>query len=148
MLSHDEGLTIGVYAWRQRQANPTPRMLADAELGELIGKIHDQSYGTYGGLRVTAELRLGLGRQVNHKRVQRLMRERGLQGVTRRRRSKRCVTDPAVSDDLVHRQFRPDRPNRLWIQDIERHEALSNRAVVKGHGHRLVAACRLKLRAA
>jgi hypothetical protein len=35
---------------------------------------------------VTAELRLGLGRDVNHKSVERLMRERGLQGVTRRRR--------------------------------------------------------------
>ena len=39
-------------------------------------------------------------------------------------------------------------PNRLWVADIERHEALSNRAVVKGHRRRLVAAGRLKLRAA
>ena len=67
------------YAWRHAQANPTPRMLADADLGDLIVKIHDQSFGTYGWRRVTAELRLGLGRQVNHKRVDRLMRERGLQ---------------------------------------------------------------------
>ena len=59
--------------WRHRQANPTPKMLADADLGELIAKIHDQSRGTYGVPRVTAELRLGLGRQVNRKRVARLM---------------------------------------------------------------------------
>ncbi len=112
------------YAWRNRQANPTARMLADVDLGDLIIKIHDQSFGTYGALRVTAELRLGLGRQVNHKRVQRLMRERGLTGVTRRRRTKGCTrsraTDPR-SDDLVHRQFRPDRPDRLWVQDITQH---------------------------
>ncbi|MDQ3352866.1 MAG: IS3 family transposase, partial [Actinomycetota bacterium] len=74
--------------------------------------------------RVTAELRLGLGRQVNHKRVERLMRERGLQGVTRRRRAKGCTRsrpDDPRSDDLVHRQFRPDGPDRLWVQDITQH---------------------------
>jgi putative transposase len=39
-------------------------------------------------------------------------------------------------------------PNQVWSWDIERHEALLNRAVVKGHRHRSVAADRLKLRAA
>jgi hypothetical protein len=62
------------HAWRHAQVNPTARMLADAELGDLVVKIHEQSYGTYGTRRVTAELRLGLGRVVNHKRVERLMR--------------------------------------------------------------------------
>ena len=112
------------YAWRHHQANPTARMLDDVDLGELIVKIHDQSFGTYGWRRVTAELRLGLGRQVNHKRVERLMRERGLSGVTRRRRATGCTrsraTDPR-SDDLVHRQFRPDGPDRLWVQDVTQH---------------------------
>jgi putative transposase len=112
------------HAWRHRQANPTPRMLDDVELGELVVKIHEQSLGTYGALRVTAELRLGLGRRVNHKRVERLMRERGLQGITRRRRTKGCTrsrpTDPR-SADLVCRQFRPDGPDRLWVQDITQH---------------------------
>jgi putative transposase len=112
------------YAWRHRQANPTARMIADIDLGDLVTKIHDQSFGTYGTLRVTAELRLGLGREVNHKRVQRLMRERGLQGITRRRRGKGCTRSRAAdsrSDDLVHRQFRPDRPDRLWVQDVTQH---------------------------
>jgi transposase InsO family protein len=112
------------FAWRHQQANPTARLLADAELAEVIAKVHDQSFGTYGVPRVTAELRLGLGRQVNHKRVERLMRAQGLQGVTRRRRAQGCTrsrpADPR-SDDLVHRQFRPDRPDRLWVQDITQH---------------------------
>lgn len=70
-------------------------MADDADLAELIAKIHDQSFGTYGAPRVTAELRLGLGRRVNHKRVQRLMRVQGLQGVTRRRRTKGCTRSRA-----------------------------------------------------
>jgi putative transposase len=112
------------FHWQQLQTNPTERMLADRELTEVIGKIHDQSFGTYGVPRVTAELRLGLGRQVNHKRVERIMREQGLQGVTRRRRAKGCTrsraSDPRA-DDLVHRQFRPTEPDRLWVQDITQH---------------------------
>jgi putative transposase len=112
------------YGWRHRQAHPTARTLADVELGELVVKIHDQSFGTYGIPRVTAELRLGLGRRVNHKRVARLMREHGLQGVTRRRRTTGCTrsrpNDPRA-EDLVRRQFRPDGPDRLWVQDITQH---------------------------
>jgi len=53
------------FHWRNLQTNPTVKMLDDVELAELIGKIHDQSHGTYGSPRVTAELRLGLGRRVN-----------------------------------------------------------------------------------
>lgn len=111
------------FRWLHLRANPTVKMLDDVELGELVGKIHDQSHGTYGAPRVTAELRLGLGRRVNHKRVERLMRTRGLQGVTRRR-AKGCtlrnIADP-LADDLVHRQFRPEQPDRLWVQDITQH---------------------------
>jgi hypothetical protein len=50
--------------------------------------------------------------------------------------------------DLVDRDFEATRPNQLWVADIERHEALSNLAVMKGHRRRLVAAGRQKLRAA
>ena len=44
--------------------------------------------------------------------------------------------------DLVDRNFSPLAPDRLWVADFERHEALLNRAVVKGHRLRLVAASR------
>ncbi len=30
--------------------------------------------------------------------------------------------------DLVDRDFEADRPNRLWLADLERHEAFSDRA--------------------
>lgn len=40
------------------------------------------------------------------------------------------------------------QPKQLWSWDIERHEALLNRVVMKGHHRRLVAASRPKLRAA
>lgn len=34
------------FAWHPAQANPTDRMLAHAELGDLVVKIHEQSFGT------------------------------------------------------------------------------------------------------
>jgi transposase InsO family protein len=64
-----------------------------------------------------------------------------------RRRKGRSPATPA-HDDLVRRNFTAEAPNRLWLADIERHEALPNPVVVKGHRLRLVAAGRLKLRAA
>jgi hypothetical protein len=48
----------------------------------------------------------------------------------------------------VDRRFDATQPNRLWVLDIERHEALPNLAVGKGHRLLLVAASGFKLRAA
>ena len=45
-----------------------------------------------------------------------------------------------MHDDLVQRDFSADDVNELWLTDIERHEALLNLAVVKGHRFASVAA--------
>jgi putative transposase len=72
---------------------------------------------------VHAELRLGLGTPVNLKRVERLMREAGIQGLYRRRRHVTTVRDPAgqLGADLVNRRFTVDAPDRLSITDITEH---------------------------
>ena len=53
-------------------------------------------------------------------------------------------SDPAAiyPPDLVNREFHPTGQDELWTTDIERHEALLNRAVMKGHRLRAVAAGR------
>ena len=88
-----------------------------------IKHIHEESRGTYGSPRVHAELSLGLGLPVNLKRVARLMREAGIQGLYRRRQRGCTVRDPDAqpSDDLVNRQFTVDAANVLWITDITEH---------------------------
>jgi putative transposase len=112
----------GYYAWRARQVTPTPRMAAEVELTATIREIHAASRGTYGVPRVTAELRLGIGRPVNRKRVARLMASAGLQGLTRRKGWRRAKQDTvAFAEDLVARSFRPDRPDVLWVADITQH---------------------------
>jgi len=137
----------GYYAWQERP--PSARARSDAALLERIRAIHVKSRGTYGVPRVHAELKEE-GTRVGRKRVARLMRTAGLQGVSRR---KGCWTtirdrDAQAAPDLVQREFVALEPDRLWVADIERHEALSNRAVRKGHRQRLVAASRPKLGAA
>lgn len=110
----------GYYAWRGRPVS------AREEVNELVTKhieaIHAESRGTYGWPRVTAELRLGLGLPVNHKRVARLMRVAGLQGLHRRRRGRRPgLGGGVVEADLVNRAFTVTGPNKLWLTDITEH---------------------------
>lgn len=108
----------GYHAWRRRA--PCARAVADAVLTEQIRAIWTRSRGTYGTPRVHAELWLDHGQRIGRKRVARLMRAAGLEGVHRRRavRTTRRDRDAAPAPDLVQRQFRPSAPDRLWVADI------------------------------
>jgi transposase InsO family protein len=86
----------------------------------MIKEIHEESRRSYGSPRVTAELRLGLGLAVNRKRVERLMREHGIQGIYRRKGRKNPV-NAATEEDLVKRQFAVGGPDVLWLTDITEH---------------------------
>lgn len=111
----------GYYEWLARPQSP--RVQENELLLKQIRQIHEESRETYGSPRVHAELVLGLGLPVNLKRVARLMRQAGIQGLYRRRRRGCTVRDPdaAPSADLVNREFTADAPNRLWITDITEH---------------------------
>ena len=110
--------TSGFYAWASRA--PSDRDLSDAWLIEKIKHVHRENRGVYGSRRVTAELRLGEGVVVSRKRVQRLMRQSGVSGLTKLKRGRTTIRVPGVrvADDLVKRRFRPDRPDVLWVADI------------------------------
>lgn len=115
--------TSSFYDWRHRKVSPSPRARQDAALTERIRKIHAQSRGTYGAPRIHAELRLGEGIGVGRKRVARLMRSAGIEGVYRRRRGGCTRRDPGaeLAEDLVNRQFDVDGPNELWVSDVTEH---------------------------
>jgi len=137
--------------YTHRQHAPSRRALGDAELTERIIAIHAASKATYGAPRVHAQLRRD-GMHCGRKRVARLMVRAGLAGRCPKRWRKTTIPDPSAearAEDLIRRKFGPGvELDTRWCGDIERHEALSNRAVMKGHRHRLVAASRSKLRAA
>ena len=99
---------------------PSDRALTDAWLTDKIRRIHDASRGLYGAPRIHAELRLEHGVRVGRKRVARLMKAAGIAGVRPRKRWRTTIRIPGITPatDLVERQFRPDRPNVLWVADI------------------------------
>jgi putative transposase len=108
----------GFYAWQRRA--PCQRAREDELLLKRIRSIHGRARGVYGVRRVHAELRLAHDIRVGRKRVERLMREAGISGLTRRRRGHTTIRVPGVrvASDLVARDFNPQAPNRLWVADI------------------------------
>jgi len=57
---------------------------------------------------------------VGQKRVARLMRQAGLQGVTRRKTTWTTRREPGAepAPDLVQRDFKAEGPDQLWVADI------------------------------
>ena len=109
--------TSGFYAWRDRA--PSARAQLDAQLLVQIREVHQRSRQTYGRPRVHAEL-AEQGVRVGPKRVGRLMRAAGLQGVSRRKGIYTTVRDVNArpAPDLVQRCFAAERADQLWVADI------------------------------
>jgi putative transposase len=108
----------GYYAWLSRPASA--RALRDAELIEEITRIHRDNRQVYGRPRIFAELKDN-GEAIGEKRVGRLMRQAGIQGVSRRRRGPKTTRrnpDARPAPDLIERAFATDGPDRLWVADI------------------------------
>jgi putative transposase len=105
----------GFHNWERRA--PSDRALSNAWLTEKIREIHAGTRGVYGAPRIHAELRLEHGIRVGRKRVARLMKAAGIAGVRPRKRWRTTIRLPGITPatDLVERQFRPDRPNVLWV---------------------------------
>jgi putative transposase len=121
----------GFFMWRRR--SPSPRQLRFAWLTDLVRAIHADSRGTYGWRRVNAELTYGHGVIVNRKTVRKIMRIQGLHGLPGPRKGFRSKATMVTTADLVDRRFDRPAPDQLWVADLERHEVLPNRVVVKGH---------------
>ncbi len=136
-------LDVSASAYYQRATGErSARQIADEQLLARIEQLQAANYHAYGYRRTWKALRRE-GVEVGRDRVKRLMRAHGIQGAKRRGKPWRTTTpDPRAQrrPDLVARDFSAEGPNRLWVADLERHEALLNRAVVKGHRGQLVAA--------
>jgi len=83
-----------------------------------IKEAFDGSRGRYGARKVWHQLRRDK-HDIARCTVERLMREKGLQGVTRGK-TKTTVPDPAqpCPDDKVNRQFVAAMPDQLWVSDF------------------------------
>ncbi|MFF0830184.1 IS3 family transposase [Brevibacillus sp. NPDC003359] len=90
----------------------------DRELKRLIQSIYDDHEGRFGYRRIRDELR-NREHKVNHKKVQRIMKELGLKCLVRIK--KYCSykgTVGLIAPNILNRNFTADRPYEKWVTDI------------------------------
>jgi transposase InsO family protein len=107
----------GFYASSKRAV--ATRTTQDAVLVLEIRLVHKRLKGIYGSPRMHRELR-AKGYRVSRKRVERLMRENGLQG--RQKRRFRRTTDSKhahpIAPNILQRDFATTAPNEVWVTDV------------------------------
>lgn len=108
----------GYYAWSH--ATQSKQAAMNEELSKIIGEVFVEHHGRYGSPRIAAVLRQR-GYRCNHKRVERLMREKGLQARVRKRWKPR-TTDSRhphpIAPNLLLDQPAPKAINEVWVEDI------------------------------
>ena len=83
-----------------------------------ITAVYHENKGRYGYRRVTAELH-NRGILLNHKTVQRLMKELGLVCRVRMKKYRSYKGEKgATADNELNREFRAEKPNQKWVTDI------------------------------
>jgi putative transposase len=107
----------GFYDWRNRKISR--RSQENQALMDQIRVIHSQVMETYGSPRMHAEL-LAQGQRVSLGRVERLMRENGIQAKQARRfkRTYQHREVQAPEENILDRQFYALEPNKKWVSDI------------------------------
>lgn len=109
------------YAFKARK--PSARTIRDQRLATRILEVYTQNYSCYGVRKIWHELNRHYQQEfgtVAKCTVERLMRQLGIQGVTRRKKrpSTRSVAPSQCPVDLVKRDFHRGGPNQLWVADI------------------------------
>ena len=98
----------------KRMNRPDP----DADLKAEIKAIYEEHEGRYGYRRIRDEL-ANRGQKVNHKKVQRIMKELGLKCVVRMKKYKSYKGNVGkIAPNILDRNFKADAPNEKWVTDI------------------------------
>jgi len=107
----------GYYTWAEQK--PSRHTEEDKFLTGLIEEIFKDHYKRYGSPRIWAELK-DLGYKVSRKRVERLMREAGLQARRRQKWVKTTDTNHSlrVSENILGQDFSAAFPGQKWVSDI------------------------------
>ena len=88
------------------------------EVKEVIAAIYHENKGRYGYRRVTTEL-CNRNMPMNHKVVQRLMRELGLVSRVRMKKYRSYKGEVGkIAPNLLNRDFKAEKPNKKWVTDV------------------------------
>jgi len=109
----------GYHQWFMRSARRDKRRQAERKLVDVIKQVHDESFCTYGRIRVRRELR-DQGIIVGEKRIGDLMQQQGLRAKAGKKF--RATTNSAhskpVAENTLNREFAATAPNQKWVGDI------------------------------
>ena len=88
------------------------------EIKKRITKIYNNHQGRYGYRRITMQLRED-GEVINHKTVEKLMKDLGLKARIRRVRYRSYKGDVGrIAPNVLERDFAADKPNEKWLTDV------------------------------
>ncbi|MGI8387830.1 IS3 family transposase [Robertmurraya sp. P23] len=94
------------------------RLDKDTELKTMIQAIYHDHKGRYGYRRIKDELK-NQGHNVNHKKVQRLMKELGLKSIVRMKKYRSYKGKVGkTAPNILDRNFKAESPNEKWVTDI------------------------------
>lgn len=108
----------GYYAWRKR--DKSLRCMEDETLLKEVIRIHEAARGVYGSRKITREINRRSEKRVNHKRVERIMRENGIRSKSHKKY--KATTNSRhhlpVAENILNRDFAADRPGQKMVSDI------------------------------
>lgn len=108
------------YAAKRRQVAPSARAVRDAVMMQVLMVLWVANRKVYGADKLWRAARRA-GHEIGRDQVARLMRQLGIEGVSRRRKkvfTTRPDPDATRPADLVKRDFTAAEPNRLWVTDL------------------------------
>jgi putative transposase len=105
--------------YKYKKLKTCPRKIEDEQLKTKIAEIYDRSRKTYGVPRILAMLKRE-NISISKRRCGRLMRELGIEGVSKKIKKPRQKVKPEIGSapDLIKRNFVADKPNKTWFADI------------------------------
>lgn len=89
-----------------------------ADIKDVITLIYHENKGRFGYRRITMQMR-NLGFSINHKTVQRLLKELGLVCRVRIKKYRSYKGDVGkIAPNLLQRNFEAAKPNKKWVTDV------------------------------
>lgn len=89
-----------------------------SEIKEQITNIYAENKGRYGYRRITSELH-NRGYVINHKTVQRLMKQLGIFCLVRMKKYKSYKGEVGkIAPNLLEQDFKASTPNQKWVTDV------------------------------
>lgn len=102
------------YYYAKSRTNPDKH----SEIKEQITSIYAENKGRYGYRRITSELH-NRGYVINHKTIQRLMKQLGIVCLVRMKKYKSYKGEVGkIAPNLLEQDFKATAPNQKWVTDV------------------------------